>query len=363
MFKLRAHSPKRPRQHCFGRVALLSLVAGSCSSSDGRHPAPAPTAEAINWVRDPANPILSLDTPDFRSIGDPTYLLDGGTHRLWFSAVGDDLNRAFVGYSDSVDGITWDPPSMALTPSAPGGWDDQKVETPSVLRDDMEPDSSRRYKMYYGGASSTAPNIHQIGLAYSPDGMTWTRAPLGESIGGNGGMVLQSEPGNLAVEPSVLVHAGVFRMWYSTFGPRLLVVGYATSTNGYDWTVHPQSPVMSPRPGTFEMTPFGVDIDGTVGQPTVYWDTSAGLFRMWYGTFSAPELYVGIGHAVSVDGVTWARRPDPVFLPNTSQPGETHGLGAGPFVLPDGGGVTMYYRGILASSLKHVICRAEGVFQ
>jgi hypothetical protein len=93
-----------------------------------------------------------------------------------------------------------------------------------------------------------------------------------------------------------MVQADTFKMWYlgfrATGGWR---TGYATSTNGVDWTRYPGNPVI-------EAGPAGSWDEHDQILSSVLHNGSE--FEMWYDAYDP-----SIGFATSADGLTWAKDP------------------------------------------------------
>ncbi len=173
-----------------------------------------------------------------------------------------------------------------LGPSA-DGWDSRFVLDPAVIKDGNE------YKMYY-----CAYGVYPIaiGLATSPDGITWTRR-------NDVNPVLRGTPDGwdgISVDaPSVIKDGAEYKMWYSAGAP-LQSIGYATSTNGITWTKH-ISPVLTPSPGTWD--------ESLVRYAWVISDTSH--YKMYYTGAGAQGWKVGL--AISLNGIAWSKYVNPVL--------------------------------------------------
>jgi len=90
---------------------------------------------------------------------------------------GQNIGGDAIWYADSADAATWTAAQMVLQPSA-AGWDSYHVCDPSVLRNVKLAGVARSYVMYYTGAdglSGSGDMDGRIGVAYSADGITWTR--------------------------------------------------------------------------------------------------------------------------------------------------------------------------------------------
>ena len=119
-----------------------------------------------------------------------TVLFDEGRYRMWYHArrkVGED---GLACYAESADGIHWTKPdlgqvefrgSRANNIVALGG---QELYGVSVIKDELDPDPDRRYKMIYEHKPDDPRNIARFGrmhltlrAATSPDGVRWTTVP------------------------------------------------------------------------------------------------------------------------------------------------------------------------------------------
>lgn len=325
-----------------------------------------------NWQRDPGNPVVEGDGNLIHHVADPWVIHDQGMFRMWFGFVGADHSRGMVGYAESADGQTFNMRSTpVLEPSTDAtAWDNQNAEIPTVVKDDAEPDPNRRYKMWYGGSSWLEdPAPFRVGLAFSPDGISWTRLPGPESpidstpFVHQPGLVMEATdtPGDYGVnsDPAVVLHDGTFHIWYSAFGTDVLYISYAHSSDGINWVKDPGvNPVVQHTPGSWEESRFD-GLDGNVVHPTVLWDDGFSMYLMWYGVFdeTANLTYRGIGFAYSEDGTTWGKLPDPVFSPSPSSPGEQVGLFPAPSVVFAGGTYHLYCGGV-DSNLRLVINHA-----
>jgi len=98
----------------------------------------------------------------------------------------------------------------------------------------------------------------------------------------------------LSVATTVMFHENIYKMWYEGDG----CFGYATSQDGFVWikdTVH--NPVLEPGPpGSWD--------HNAVNHASVLFVNNT--YHMWYSGVDANDDNQ-IGHATSLDGITWAK--------------------------------------------------------
>jgi hypothetical protein len=207
---------------CFSPLMLLADVSASDSRASSGAPAPAP-AKASNGgaasitsllvddhdvlyrsgtrrlfhplKRHPDNPLIAgRDKPwevalAFNSVHrDPKT----GTYQMWYQsyageAAKDKTRRCTVCYAESTDGLRWHKPDLDLFPFndvartnivlvANGGYSDRYGA--GVLFDARERDPARRYKMaYFDFSVDGGKQYPGLCVAFSPDGMHWTKCP------------------------------------------------------------------------------------------------------------------------------------------------------------------------------------------
>jgi hypothetical protein len=159
------------------------------------------------------------------------------------------------------------------------------------------------FKMWYVGGS--AQGIFGIGYATSPDGVQWTKYAANP-------ILTTTEPweGTLIEGQTLLKREGLYHMWYGglAVGSDVSYIGYATSTDGVHWTKYAGNPVISPAVG--EPRPW----DGySVDTPDVYHDGT--VYHMYYRGWRKRSGTSWIGHATSADGIHWTRDPaNPILL-------------------------------------------------
>ncbi len=236
----------------------------------------------------------------------------------------------------STDGVTWDVSSTpVLVTGANGSWDSEAVYSPDVVW------NGTGYLMYYTGdgaySNTTFPaNFRQIGVAFSSDGVHWTKY--------TDNPVVTHGPGTYDARytrsPSVIFDNGIYKMWYTGTPPLseidtvgyIYSVEYATSADGVHWTKYPANPVfLGFKEGnlTYAGWPSVVEANGT--------------YLMAFGDGSSI-----IGYATSSDGVSW--KFDNASNVLVSLSGWHNGFVGFPSILIDGDRIHLWFTGTDNSS-------------
>ncbi|MEM9954649.1 MAG: extracellular solute-binding protein [Chloroflexota bacterium] len=138
------------------------------------------------WERVQDDPIFTVNDVPLEGRGALAltgFVTDDGTWVLYYHTFTSAQSAGYIGRVTAPDPLgpwTFDA-EPALSPGSEGSWDDAQVMRANVLQQD---DGS--YVMYYAG---TTDRTSQIGMATSPDGITWTKyndpettdAPFAES--------------------------------------------------------------------------------------------------------------------------------------------------------------------------------------
>jgi hypothetical protein len=107
----------------------------------------ATSSDGINWTKDPANPVLDVGTPgawDWLQVYGPSVVKVGGEYKLWHS--GETLPEAWqTGYVTSISGSDWTRGGMLIPEGAPGTFDFNSADYPSVIVDGAQ------FKVWYSG--------------------------------------------------------------------------------------------------------------------------------------------------------------------------------------------------------------------
>ncbi len=156
----------------------------------------------------------------------------------------------------------------------------------------------------------------------SADGIHWSEPPL---------IVLppRKESGweDDINRPIVIKRSDGYHMWYTGQAKGHSSIGYATSSDGKNWSRMSSAPVITTD------QPWE---KGAVMCPHVIWDEEQRQFRMWYsgGGQYEPEA---IGYATSKDGLHWIKsEANPVFRPDKSLEWEQERVTACQVIKQDG---------------------------
>ncbi len=145
-------------------------------------------------VRHEGNPVIAETKPWELAIGycsvyrDP----DSGKHQLWYQSyagnrANDPTRRVVVCYAESDDGVAWSKPDLGLfdfngageTNIVLVGNGGRSVNYgAAVVVDPQDGDPARRYKMaYWDFVKRGADDVPGLCVAFSPDGIRWTKHP------------------------------------------------------------------------------------------------------------------------------------------------------------------------------------------
>jgi len=321
---------RKRRYIAFAFVFLLLAYIGPLMSTQ---PAAAAAASPVKWIRYADNPVLSAG-PNGAWDDDPSWtycnsvLNDGTGYKMYYA--GYDGSHQRIGLATSGDGKSWTKHASnpVLDLGAPGSWDSHDVAASYVMLD------GATYKMWYIGYDG----LHwRIGYATSSDGISWTRYSGNPvlTIGSNGAW-----DDNMVLDPCVLKHAEGYKMWYAGQDGSIQRIGYATSSDGIEWTKHANNPVLALGANT------GWD-DSHVTIPCIL--HISGSYRMWYSGYSGQNW--AIGHATSSDGISWTKFANNPVLSPTGSGWEAHDV-LSSCVVHNGTTYLMWYTGASGTTLK-----------
>ncbi len=250
---------------------------------------------------------------------------DGGStyyYRIWYWDANADLYSInAIRTADSGDGVNWEK-DKPLTQDATaqiitGGpdWNRGSYGPVSVLYNATATNTGTNpfdytYAMYY---DATTGGAEVMGLGYSADGTHFYRYGSGPvlGVGANGAWDGPSPalPNSWYDTAGTVIKGndGIWRMWYSAWqyvgGPGLFGnygIGYATSTDGINWTRDPDNPI-------FYVTDGKAWRDARTYTPSVLYSPTrfdghgeASSYKMWFtGQTSAAGQAAAIGYASS----------------------------------------------------------------
>lgn len=151
----------------------------------------------------PGNPLLKADVPweqGLKLYG--SVLHDGGRYRMWYQMLhfwhaASPRFATGVGYAESRDGLRWKKPRCGVTHPVHGPTNLVMLSagrahlcSPSVVRDDTDPDPARRYKMMFYDTMS-AEHLEAFGSPFPPD----ASVPGWRAVPGEGMFVCTSPDG------------------------------------------------------------------------------------------------------------------------------------------------------------------------
>ena len=272
-----SHTDKLPRRKTLVICLLIILSFGNLS--------------AFEYIDHPSNPIFTGSyTWDGLALISPRVLYEDSIYKMWFAGRNVGLPIQ-IGYAVSNDGVFWSEtvnPILMVGPA--GSFDSANLKRMSVVHDPAG------YKMWYTGVNTAG--YHQIGLATSQDGESWTKYDHNPVIAtGQEGTWFESH----AHGPAVLKIGNIYHMWFvgrNSVG--VVGIGYAYSLSGINWIQHEDNPIMMSDPES----PW--ESDG-VSLPEVIQLTN-GSFLMFYAGHDG--TYRQIGMASSSDGINWTKSTD-----------------------------------------------------
>lgn len=143
-------------------------------------------------------PILAVDRPWETTVAYCSVFRnpDTGKYQLWYQAWNPDEVQCFLCYAESTDGVHWAKPNLGLFEYK--GIKETNILMRhgyggSVIFDESDPDSTRRYKSVFWVRGGIEGRVHSgTGLAWSPDGIHWTKHPDNPVIRGSGGDYVQA---------------------------------------------------------------------------------------------------------------------------------------------------------------------------
>lgn len=183
----------------------------------------AESADGITWTQDSADPVISDGA---NNVGHGFVMKNGSTYYGFFCT--DAQSATNMNRWTSPDGITWTKTNLnILSLGTSGQWDSMGLFNPVVWV------QGGTWYMLYNGRSSTA---YSIGLATSPDGVTWTKYASNPVI---------ISAGTSAEGKTVVIDGSTYYLWGFTSPTGNLPTDNAlwSSPDLHTWTPCPKNPI------------------------------------------------------------------------------------------------------------------------
>ena len=234
------------------------------------------------WVAQ-TTPVLSVGDWDSQDVLNPSVVAHDG--RLFNFYSGFDGKTWHTGLATSSNGIDWQRRGLVLSPHA-GSWEGGYIAANGTA---IWADGAFHYWYQAGPKGRT-----RIGLARSPDGRVWTKAPQ---------PVLDAGPrgswDEISLGDPYVIRAGRFLYMYylGQDRARRQRLGVARSRDAAHWEKLRASPVM-------ELGGYGAFDEVGLGEPAV-WRSHGSYWMLYTGRDRAERRRMGF--ARSADGVRWQR--------------------------------------------------------
>ena len=136
------------------------------------------------------------------------------------------------------------------------------------------------------------------------------------------------------LNPSVIRYKGQLYNYYSGFDGKVWRTGVALSDDGINWEKYGNNPVLSPSPGDWDVSYIAAN------GSAVFWNGK--IFYFYQGVDRHGTTNIGL--ALSEDGFTFKKLPQPVLAPGPNHTWDSADVGD-PYVITKGGILYMYYLG------------------
>lgn len=256
---------------------LQPIAIGYATSPDG-----------LSFARHTSNPILEGDGSGFDAlqVTEGVPLVEGDTWVLYYNAgsqpgPGPAIGRATAPAPTGPWTRRDDP---VLVSGGPGEWDSGFVMPNAVIATD------EGYVMYYTGGASWQDGASAIGMATSPDGISWTKY---DDPATPDAPVAASDPvirlGTQGSWDASAIWSGTVRrttdgweMFYTGSDAQRVRIGHAASVNGIYWTKDPANPVLDSG-----MDPLGKQLEYPILQtPSIVVNGATCILYYDYGIYA-----------------------------------------------------------------------------
>jgi predicted GH43/DUF377 family glycosyl hydrolase len=182
------------------------------------------------WVKNEEPVLVNGETGswDDDGVGFPSVLKLNDTYHMWYGGIATGAAGLQIGHATSTDGMVWETDSQnpVLPKGEAGSWDEQRVYIPTVVHDGSV------FHMWYVGAGSEGTEY--AGYATSEDGTNWTKSEVQPTF------MLDGKPFEKRMSVHGVIYDGEkFKMWSHTSS--LYEIYHATSSDGLVWNISPET--------------------------------------------------------------------------------------------------------------------------
>lgn len=184
---------------------------------------------------------------------------------------------------------------------------------------------NNQYKMYYLGLAGGSSS--SVGYAISSDGFNWTK-PFSQPVLSPGNY--NSWDATTAAAGAIIHESNGYKMYYVGWSNHNANwhIGLATSSDGINWTKHPNPVIYGTNGWEYQLVPSSIM-------------KIQGVYYLYYYGINSQNYKIGL--ATSVDGINWTKHSsNPILSP--TQTWEGTGVGH-PSVIKDGDVFKMIYMG------------------
>jgi predicted GH43/DUF377 family glycosyl hydrolase len=279
------------------------------------------------WVDFEFNAVLSKSSNPHENVGvsQPRIYKINDKYYMYYQMIG---RISAVGLAISADGVVWSKRPNPVLSADSSSWDAGGTVPGPILTIDST------FIMLYQ-AYSPSEGSHFIGIAQSTDGINW-RKPLNNKVAIGGKYI--------SIINDVIRIDNKYMLYYSDYEPE---TGYravysAVSIDAITWTKSQSQPILKK---TYPWETGGVYCMTVIAEEGKYTAVYSDA-----GTWTC-----NFGSAVSVDGITWTKQPNPIFTNlQTYKKWANAGISY-PALVKVGNQKRMYYMGAVGAAYERRI--------